>query len=76
MNAKNFISEKTINSSELNESRLNNRLSLRKRNYNNIIYNKRMIISEIEELFPQDSENNLNNSNLLKTLSNQQILKV
>jgi len=76
MNAKNFISEKTINSSELNESRLNNRLSLRKRNYNNIIYNKRMLISEIEELFPQDSENNLYNSNLLKTLSNQQILKV
>ena len=76
MNAKNFISENRINSSELNESRLNNRLSLRKRNYNNIIYNKRMLISEIEELFPQDSENNLYNSNLLKTLSNQQILKV
>ena len=35
-----------------------------------------MLISEIEELFPQDSENNLYNSNLLKTLSNQQILKV
>ena len=80
MNAKNFISEKTINSSELNENRINNRLSLRKRNYNKIIFNKRMLISEIEQLFPQESsqesENNLYNSNLLKTLSNEQILKI
>jgi len=80
MNAKNFISEKTINSSELNENRINNRLSLRKRNYNKIIFNKRMLISEIEQLFPQESsqesENNLYNSNLLKTLSNEEILKI
>ena len=80
MNAKNFISEKTINSSELNENRINNRLSLRKRNYNKIIFNKKMLISEIEQLFPQESsqesENNLYNSNLLKTLSNEEILKI
>ena len=75
-----YIIEEQLNSNDLNESRINNRLSLRKKNYNKIINNKRKLISEIDMLFPQNSseqsQNNLNNNNLLKILTNEQILNI
>ena len=75
-----YIIEDQLNSNDLNESRINNRLSLRKKNYNKIINNKRKLISEIDMLFPQNSseqsQNNLNNNNLLKILTNEQILNI
>ena len=75
-----YIIEEQLNSIDLNESRINNRLSLRKKNYNKIINNKRKLISEIDMLFPQNSseqsQNNLNNNNLLKILTNEQILNI
>ena len=75
-----YIIEEQLNSNDLNESRINNRLSLRKKNYNKMINNKRKLISEIDMLFPQNSseqsQNNLNNNNLLKILTNEQILNI
>ena len=75
-----YIIEEQLNSNDLNESRINNRLSLRKKNYNKIINNKRKLISEIDMLFPQNSseqsQNNLNNNNLLKILTNEQIINI
>ena len=75
-----YIIEEQVNSNDLNESRINNRLSLRKKNYNKIINNKRKLISEIDMLFPQNSseqsQNNLINNNLLKILTNEQILNI
>ena len=80
MNSKYFISEIKINQSELNESRINNSLNLRKKKCNQILMNKRLFISEIESLFPnkpsQESQNNLIKNNLMKILPNEQILKL
>ena len=80
MNQKYYIIEEKLNSNDLNENRINNRLNLRKKNYNKLLTNKRMLISEIETLFPhhssQESENDLFNNDLLKILSNEQILKL
>ena len=80
MNLKYYISEKIINPNELNESRTNNRLNLRKKKCNQILMNKRLFISEIESLFPnkpsQESQNNLIKNNLMKILPNEQILKL
>ena len=80
MNSKYFISEIKINQSELNESRINNSLNLRKKKCNQILMNKRLFIWEIESLFPnkpsQESQNNLIKNNLMKILSNEQILKL
>ena len=77
MNKKNFDINEKITLNDLNESRNNNRLSLRKKNFDKIMHNKRKLIYEIEMLFPQDtskeSSNNLPNNNLLKILSNEQI---
>ena len=80
MHSKYFISEIKINQSELNESRINNSLNLRKKKCNQILMNKRLFISEIESLFPnkpsQESQNNLIKNNLMKILPNEQILKL
>ena len=80
MKSKYFISEIKINQSELNESRINNSLNLRKKKCNQILMNKRLFISEIESLFPnkpsQESQNNLIKNNLMKILPNEQILKL
>ena len=80
MNSKYFISGIKINQSELNESRINNSLNLRKKKCNQILMNKRLFISEIESLFPnkpsQESQNNLIKNNLMKILPNEQILKL
>ena len=80
MNSKYFISEIKINQSELNESRINNSLNLRKKKCNQILMNKRLFILEIESLFPnkpsQESQNNLIKNNLMKILPNEQILKL
>ena len=80
MISKYFISEIKINQSELNESRINNSLNLRKKKCNQILMNKRLFISEIESLFPnkpsQESQNNLIKNNLMKILPNEQILKL
>ena len=80
MNSKYFISEIKINQSELNDSRINNSLNLRKKKCNQILMNKRLFISEIESLFPnkpsQESQNNLIKNNLMKILPNEQILKL
>ena len=77
MNKKYFDINEKITLNDLNESRNNNRLSLRKKNFDKIMHNKRKLIYEIEMLFPQDtskeSSNNLPNNNLLKILSNEQI---
>ena len=73
MKPKYYILDDQLKSHELNESRINSRLSLRKKNYNKIFNNKRMLISELETLFPQES---VYNYDLLKILSNIQILKI
>ena len=77
MNKKYFDINEKITLNDLNESRNNIRLSLRKKNFDKIMHNKRKLIYEIEMLFPQDtlkeSSNNLPNNNLLKILSNEQI---
>ena len=78
MNEKYSIFEKRLESSDLNESRINYHLSLRKKNYNKIISNKRKLMSEIESLFPRDTSqetsDNLSNNNLLKILQKEEIL--
>ena len=77
MNKKYFDINEKITLNDLNESRINNRLSLRKKNFDKIMHNKRKLIYEIETLFPQDttkeSSNTLPNNNLLKILTNEQI---
>ena len=73
MNPKYYILDDQLKSHELNESRINSRLSLRKKNYNKIFNNKRMLVSELETLFPQES---VYNYDLLKILPNIQILKI
>ena len=80
MNLKYFISEKIINPNELNESRTNNRLNLRKKKCNQILMNKRFLLSEIESIFTNSSSqelpNELSKNNLMKILSNEDILKL
>jgi hypothetical protein len=73
MNPKYSILDNQLKSHELNDSRINSRLSLRKKNYNKIFNNKRMLVSELETLFPQES---VYNYDLLKILPNIQILKI
>ena len=79
MNKKYSFDEK-IDLRDLSESRINHRLSLRKKNYEKIMHNKRKLVYEIEMLFPQDKSkeptNTLNNNNLLKILSNNEILMI
>ena len=65
---------------EIKESKIKDHLSLRKREYNKIINNKRKLFTDINNLFPfstQDasSDNLLNNNNIFKCLSNHQILE-
>ena len=78
MNEKYSIFEKRLESSDLNESRINYHLNLRKKNYNKIISNKRKLMSEIESLFPhdttQETSDNISNNNLLKILPKEEIL--
>ena len=81
MSLKHFIKEDKINSDDLNLCRINTRLSLRKKNYDKIINNKRKLFSEIETLFPKDDfsselPNNLMNINLFKILQNEQMLQI
>ena len=72
--------QEKISLNDLNESRINNRLSLRKKNFDKIMHNKRKLIYEIEMLFPKDiskeTSNTLHNNNLLKILSNEQIYMI
>ena len=49
MSLKHFIKEDKINSDDLNLCRINTRLSLRKKNYDKIINNKRKLFSEISK---------------------------
>ena len=80
MNKKYSIFDEKIDLRDLSESRINHRLSLRKKNYEKIMHNKRKLVYEIEMLFPQDKSkeptNTLNNNNLLKILSNNEILMI
>ena len=80
MNRKYFNMQEKISLNDLNESRINNRLSLRKKNFDKIMHNKRKLIYEIEMLFPKDiskeTSNTLHNNNLLKILSNEQIYMI
>ena len=80
MNKKYSIFDEKIDLKDLSESRINHRLSLRKKNYEKIMHNKRKLVYEIEMLFPQDKSkeptNTLNNNNLLKILSNNEILMI
>ena len=63
----------------LKESRINNKLTIRKKQYEKILNYKRKLISEINILSPNissDDSNTLNVSDLLKILTNEQILNV
>ena len=76
-----YLADKQITSVDINESRINHHLSLRKKEYYKMINNKRKIFSDINSLFqnisdlPNSSDKLLNN-NIFKILSNQQILEI
>jgi arsenate reductase-like glutaredoxin family protein len=68
--------DEKLSLNEIKESKIKDHLSLRKREYNKIINNKRKLFTDINNLFPNStqgasSDNLLNNNNLFKTLSNQ-----
>jgi len=72
--------DEKLSLNEIKESKIKDHLSLRKREYNKIINNKRKLFTDINNLFPfstQDasSDNLLNNNNIFKCLSNHQILE-
>lgn len=73
--------EKEITIRELKESRINNHLSLRKKEYNKILNNKRKLFTDINSLLENgsnfaSSSDNLFNNNIFKILSNKEILEI
>ena len=72
--------DEKLSLNEIKESKIKDHLSLRKREYNKIINNKRKLFTDINNLFPNStqgasSDNSLNNNNIFKILSNHQILE-
>lgn len=72
--------DEKLSLNEIKESKIKDHLSLRKREYNKIINNKRKLFTDINNLFlfsTQDasSDNLLNNNNIFKCLSNHLILE-
>ena len=76
------MTNKQITSEEINEIRINNRLSLRKNEYKKIIHNKRKLFSEIKSLLINNTTNASNisdiffNNNIFKILTNKEILDI
>ena len=73
MNYNSLIKEKPMSSKDINESKMNYHLSLRKKAFNKILNNRRKIFLEINSL--KENSGFISNNDLFQILTNHQILE-